>query len=93
MLFCSLNDAWGHNISPEKKIIEKFTNNNCDDIIKHISKCHKCRTKILKKYANKNTIYNYILQILKTISNIIEENKDLIIYIIIAIILYLATNL
>lgn len=92
MLYCSLNDAWGHNNSPKKKIIEKFTINHCDNIIKHLKKCHKCRIKILKKY-NINTLYNYMLKIFKSFFNIIEENKNLLIYIIIAIILYLITNL
>ena len=53
-MFCTLEEAWG--IAPQtnktqtkqKNIIENFSNCDCEELIKKISKCKECREKILK---------------------------------------------
>jgi len=59
-------------------------NINCDKFILHIKKCKKCRNKI-KKYFKSNM--NDLLYTL------IEENKDIIIIILITIFILLFINL
>lgn len=59
-------------------------NINCDKFILHIKKCKKCRNKI-KKYFKSN--------INDLIYTLIEENKDIIIIILITIFILLFINL
>jgi len=57
---------------------------NCEKIILHLKKCKKCRNKI-KKYLKSN-INDFI-------STLIEENKDIIILILVTIFILLFINL
>lgn len=94
MLYCSLDDAWGQDIiSSEKKIIEKFTEINYNTVIKYLNKNPNERIKILNKYNQNIEIFKHISNIFKLLFKIIEENKDIIILAIIAIIFYLLKKL
>lgn len=94
MLYCSLNDAWGQDIiSSEKKIIEKFTEINYKTIIKYLDENPKDRIRILNKYNQNNEIFKYISNIFKLLLKIIEDNKDIIVLVIITIIFYLLKKL
>ena len=100
MNYCSLKDAWGDTnyISNQykeydkpTKVIEKetFVNTentqiNCNDIIDHIRKCKKCYKKL--KYMMKS-------KLLIKFETLVEDNKDMIVIILIGISIVLFFNL
>jgi hypothetical protein len=103
MNYCTLQEAWGvkkinENISNVEsmtnvesiKNIKNVIDINCNDIITHIQHCKSCYNKIKLLYNNNNNNNNNLS--LK-ICNLIEENKDIILLILITIFIILFYNL
>ena len=79
-----------------KKTLEKFSSsekkfkkhiskiNNCDDFIKHLDKCKKCQTALRNKYSPK---------ILENFSDMVENNRDIVVLILVGISIMLFFNL
>ena len=90
MNYCSIEDAWGEsNEFQEKKQnqsnIETFKNiDQCEIFITHIKKCNKCYNKMK---------YQFEPKLIKNIQQIIDENKDNVVLILIAIFILLFFNL
>ena len=100
MLYCSINEAWGphqqlfNKNKYKNKIIENFTETikeekelkekDCKKIIKHIMKCKKCFNKLSLKFRPK---------ILGLLHDIIDENREIIVLILIGIFFMLFFNL
>jgi uncharacterized membrane protein YraQ (UPF0718 family) len=99
MIYCTLEDAWGksNNVNyPDSKkeestcnsniksSIECFTNNNvtCEMFLEHLNTCENCYSKI-KKHS----------RLLNNINNMIEENKDIILLLLIGLFIALFINL
>lgn len=72
-MYCSIQEAWGHDILPKKQIvketfqqqpteIEKPSYSSCDTVIQHIHACPHCQMKIQKPSSEDNefiTIFLY----------------------------------
>ena len=74
------------NFSSDEKIIKKHINKirSCDDFIKHLDKCKKCRLAIKNKYSPK---------ILENFSEIIDSNRDIIVLILVGLSILIFFNL
>lgn len=108
MNYCSLQDAWGKDdyISKQYKNydntffgsnkVEKFSSTekkfkshvkkiySCDNFIEHLNKCKSCQTYIRNKYQSK---------ILENFSDLVENNKDIIVLILVGVSIMLFFNL
>jgi len=96
--YCSIEDAWGHNISKQykdymsntrsdKHIVENFESDNlseCDKFMHHFKSCEKCQDKLRKLLQPK---------LLNSIKKFIDNNNDIIILILIGIAILLFFNL
>jgi hypothetical protein len=94
MNYCSIQEAWGKHQEPNNKpIIEhfnresKYTQFNCNDILYHIKTCPKCYN-ILKNYFSIKKP-----PILHNIYKIIDDNREIIVLILVGIFILLFFNL
>ena len=84
MNYCSIDDAWGytkkieHFSSDDKKPIKQTSKQllNCPDAFYHIINCPSCNNKM------KNLLEKPKTNMLGTIENAIEDNKDLIVLVL-----------
>jgi hypothetical protein len=64
--------------------ISKYYNSDCDKIIAHVKNCKECRSKMKRMFKS---------QIIENIEDIIDDNKDIIILILISFSVILFLNL
>jgi hypothetical protein len=86
MNYCSIDDAWGYtkktehfsSISDDKKPIKQTPKqlSNCPDAFYHVINCPSCYNKM------KNLLEKPKTNMLGTIENAIEDNKDLIVLVL-----------
>lgn len=101
MNYCLIEDAWGKckdniindTIKCVNSKIEHFENNKlhkhssksgCTDFFIHIKKCKTCYNKVKKQFKSK---------IIETIQELVDENKDIIVLVLLGISILLFFNL
>lgn len=70
------------------KCLEYVKMNNCNNMIDHIKKCHHCYHRIKKYFKPRNTF-----NLTDSAQNIVNNNKDIIVLVLICISIMLFFNL
>ena len=91
MIYCTLEEAWGCKKNIRENFEQDFNYDNnsydiCQQFILHYNQCKNCRDKI-----NSMILVNY--NISDKLSNIIDTNKDFIIFILLGVAILLLFNL
>jgi hypothetical protein len=107
MNYCSIQEAWGNNnyisnqfkinnTESQKKTIESFSDDNiipdkhietymtCSDFLNHLNTCKKCNMKVREQFQSK---------LLENCNSLIQNNKDIIVLILVGLCIVLFLNL